>query len=361
MYGVNPLYSLNNILEKAYAGERLTLEEGVKLLRTNDLIGLGKAAFAVRQKFHPNGVVSFVIDRNINYTNICICRCRFCAFWRNKNDRDAYVLGEKELMSKIEEIVSFGGTQLLIQGGLHPDLNLDFFLTMLRRIKKQFSVHIHSFSPPEIIHFARSAGLPVKKVLLRLKDAGLDSLPGGGAEILSDRVRKIISPAKISSKEWLEVMETAHEIGMKTTATMMFGHVETLEERVLHMIKVRELQDKTGGFTAFIPWTYQPGHTQLGGKPATAIDYLKTLAVSRLLLDNIPNIQASWVTQGLKIGQVALSFGANDLGGTMMEENVVRAAGVSNSASKKEIIRIIKGAGFTPAQRTTGYKILKTF
>jgi len=339
----------------------LTQEEATRLFYTDDLIVLGWAASAVRQKFHPDGVVSFVIDRNINYTNICICRCRFCAFWRGEDDEDAYVLSEKELINKIEETVSLGGTQLLIQGGLHPGLDLDFFLNMLRKIKKLFPVHIHSFSPPEIVHFGRLAGLSVREVLLRLQEAGLDSLPGGGAEILVDRVRKIISPDKISSEEWLEVMENAHEIGMKTTATMMFGHVETLEERVLHMIRLRDLQDRTGGFTAFIPWTYQPGNTRLGGKAATGIDYLKTLAISRLVLDNIPNIQASWVTQGLKIGQVSLAFGANDLGGTMQEENVVRAAGVVNRVTEKEIIRVIKDAGFAPVQRTTDYKILKTF
>ncbi|MBO8137764.1 MAG: dehypoxanthine futalosine cyclase [Desulfotomaculum sp.] len=349
------------IINKAVNGERLNLEEGVALLSCPDLTLLGQAANIVKNKMHPEKIVTFVIDRNINYTNICQCQCKFCAFYRKKDDSDAYVISEDVLYKKIEETLSVGGTTVMIQGGLHPDLGLNYYLNMLRSIKERYNIHIHSFSPPEIVHMAENSGLPVKEVLKQLKDAGLDSLPGGGAEILVDRVRKKISPNKIGWEQWMEVMKCAHSLGMKSTATMMFGHVETLEERVMHMIRVRDLQDETGGFTAFIPWSYQPKNTELGGETATGVDYLKTLAVSRLILDNVPNIQASWVTQGAKMGQVALVFGANDFGSTMLEENVVRAAGVTNRVPLEEIIRCIKDAGYIPAQRTPLYQIIKYF
>lgn len=352
---------IQDILEKAIRGKRITFDEGVTLIKHPGWLLVGQAANLVREKLHPHKRVSFVIDRNINYTNICSCKCKFCAFFRSEKDQDAYILTRDELFKKIDETIKAGGTELLIQGGLHPGLGIKFYEEMLRDIKTRYNIHIHSFSPPEIVHIARVSGLSVKDTLARLQDAGLDSLPGGGAEILVDRVRRIISPNKISWSQWINVMDTAHKLGLKSTATMMFGHVETLEERVLHMIRIREQQDRTGGFTAFIPWSFQPKNTQLGGDTATGVDYLRTLAVARLIIDNVPNIQASWVTQGAKMAQVALFFGANDFGSTMLEENVVRAAGVTNRVPLQEIIRCIKDAGFKAAQRTTDYTILKEF
>ena len=348
-------------LHKAMEGGRLTPEEGLDILVHADLLALGAAAGAVRQRLHPENTVTFIIDRNINYTNVCQCRCKFCAFYRDPEDPEAYVIPEEELFAKIEETVSVGGTELLIQGGLHPGLGFEYYLTMLRSIKERFNIHIHSFSPPEIVHMARNSGQTVAEVLSALKDAGLDSLPGGGAEILANRVRKAISPNKITWEEWMEVMHQAHRLGMKTTATMMFGHLETPEERIKHMVRVREAQDLTGGFTAFIPWSFQPRNTMLGGTTATGTDYLRILATARIMLDNVPNLQASWVTQGAKLAQVALCFGANDFGSTMLEENVVRAAGVTYRVALEEIIRCIRDAGYIPAQRTTDYSIIKTF
>lgn len=337
------------------------MEEGTTLLEQGELTELGAAASEIRQRMHPQKRVTYVIDRNINYTNVCQCQCRFCAFYRRPQDHDAYVLREDELFAKIGETMAVGGTELLIQGGLHPDLGLDFFTGMFRKIKERFVIHIHSLSPPEIVNLSRLSELPVAEVLARLRKAGLDSLPGGGAEILVDRVRRKISPNKIGWREWMDVMDTAHKMGLKTTATMMFGHVETPAERVLHMVRVREQQDATGGFTAFIPWSFQPRNTDLGGDTAGGVEYLKTLAVARIMLDNVPSIQASWVTQGAKIAQIALSFGANDFGSTMLEENVVRAAGVNYRIALEEIHRCIKDAGFIPAQRTTDYRILKEY
>lgn len=350
------------ILEKALAGGRLEKDDIVDLFNSNELLLIGRTADLIRKKLHPENIVTFVIDRNINYTNVCRTRCRFCAFYRNENDPDAYVLSIEEIYDKIQETVDCGGTQILMQGGLHPGLPLDFYTDMLKKIKERFPhIHLHSFSPPEIIHISRISGLSVQEVLEKLRAAGLDSIPGGGAEILDNRVRQYISPHKISWEQWIDVMKTAHKMGMKTTATMMFGSVETYEERANHLIRLREAQDETGGFRAFIPWSFQPANTALGGKPSTGVEYLKTLAISRLVLDNIPNLQASWVTQGAKMAQVSLSFGANDFGGTMLEENVVRAAGVSYHVPMDEIIHAIKDAGFTPAQRDTGYNILKYY
>lgn len=348
-------------LARAAAGERLSFEEGVVLLKYADLHVLGKAADAVRRRLHPHRRVTFVIDRNINYTNICVCGCRFCAYYRRPGEPGAYVLSREELLAKVEETIRAGGTSLLIQGGLHPDLGLNYYLDLLRSIKERYNIHLHCFSPPEIVHMARLSGLSVREVLVHLKAAGLDSLPGGGAEILVNRVRQLISPHKISWRQWVEVMREAHLLGLKTTATMMFGHLETPEERVLHLIRVRELQDETGGFTAFIPWSYQPRHTALGGEEASSLDYLRILAVSRLVLDNVPNIQVSWVTQGAKVAQVALFFGANDFGSTMLEENVVRAAGACYRVPLEEILRCIREAGFIPAQRSTLYEILREY
>jgi len=348
--------SLDHILSKAVRGGRLSSAEGVALLASSDLLPVGRAADLVRKQKHPDNVVTFIIDRNINYTNVCDSRCRFCAFWKEETDPEAYVLDQETLFQKIEETIAANGTAVMIQGGLHPKLGLDYYLDLLRSVKERYDIHIHSFSPPEVAHMARNSGLSLREVLLKLQEAGLDSLPGGGAEILDNRVRALISPEKITWEEWMEVMAQAHQIGMKSTATMMFGHVETLEERVLHMIRVREQQDRTGGFTAFIPWSFQPKNTRLGGETTTGVDYLKTLAVSRLVLDNIPNIQVSWPTQGAKLAQVALTFGANDFGDVMLEENVVRAAGVNYRVSVEEIIRCISDAGFMPAQRNTGYQ-----
>ena len=352
---------LATMLAQAVSGRRLSVEEGTTLLEQGELTELGAAAYAIRQRMHPQKRVTYVIDRNINYTNVCQCQCRFCAFYRRPEDHDAYVLSEAELFAKVEETMAVGGIELLIQGGLHPDLGLDFFTGMFQKIKERFVIHIHSLSPPEIVHLSRLSELPVAQVLGRLRKAGLDSLPGGGAEILVDRVRKQISPNKISWREWMDVMDTAHKMGMKTTATMMFGHVETPYERVQHMVRVREQQDATGGFTAFIPWSFQPRNTDLGGDTAGGVEYLKTLAVARIMLDNVPSIQASWVTQGAKIAQIALAFGANDFGSTMLDENVVRAAGVNYRIALDEIHRCIKDAGFIPAQRATDYKILKEY
>lgn len=353
--------SVDNLLARAVGGERLSGEEGVRLYYEADLLSLGRAADRVRRRLHPEDVVTFVVDRNINYTNVCQSGCLFCAFYRREEDPEAYLLTHEEILTKIEELVAQGGTQVLIQGGLHPRLGLAYFTTLFRRIKAQFPVHIHSLSPPEIVHLARLERLPVREVLLELKAAGLDSLPGGGAEILVNRVRQVISPRKITWQEWVAVMVTAFELGLFGTATMMFGTVERPEDRVQHILRIREVQDKTGGFTAFIPWTYQPGNTALGGKPVPAVEYLRMLALSRLLLDNVRNLQASWVTQGAKVGQVALAFGANDFGGTMLEENVVRAAGASYRVPPDEIRRVIRDAGFMPAQRTTDYQILRIF
>lgn len=347
---------------------RITEEEGINLLETSDLLTLGDMANSIRKRIHPGKRVTFVIDRNINYTNICINRCRFCAFYRNENDSDAYILSNDEIFRKIEEILELGGTQILLQGGLHPSLPIDYYTDLLRSIKRSFPVHIHAFSPPEIIHFARLSDLTIREVLMILKESGLDSIPGGGAEILVDKVRGIISPKKIKSDEWIEMMETAHGLGIPSSATMMFGSVEKKADIIKHLFRLRELQDRTGGFTAFIPWTFQPLNTELRIKSSefgvknfttTGVEYLKVLALSRIILNNFKNIQVSWVTQGPKMAQVALKFGANDFGSTMIEENVVSAAGTAYRMSKEEIIEIIKDAGYIPAQRNTLYEIIR--
>lgn len=346
--------------------KRLTQSEALKLLQTLDLKDLGIYADEVKNALHPSKDITFVIDRNINYTNVCINRCKFCAFYKDRFSPHAYVLTKTELFKKIEETLALSGTQILLQGGLNPELSLDFYTDLLSSIKSRFNISIHGFSPSEIAFIAKSNNLSIKETLQYLKSAGLDSIPGGGAEILSDRVRKILSPNKINSDTWLSVMREAHLLGMKTTATMMFGSIETPEEIILHLDKIRALQDETGGFTAFIPWTFQPDNTEFirmhpEFKKATAVDYLRVLAISRLYLDNIVNIQASWVTQGLKIAQLALRFGANDFGSTMIEENVVRSAGVTFSATLSDIITAIKSAGFAPVQRNTLYEHLRRF
>lgn len=349
------------ILARAGAGERLGGEEGVRLLREAPLLELGRAADEVRRRLHPDNRVTFVVDRNINYSNICAMGCRFCAFHRLPGDPEGYVLSREEIFEKIREAVELGATQILMQGGINPDLDLAWFEELLSAIRERFPVHIHSLSPPEVAWLARREKLPVRTVLERLRRAGLASVPGGGAEILDDRVRREISPRKLDTAGWLAVMREAHLLGMRTSATMMFGTVETDEELVGHLLRLRELQDETGGFTAFIPWSFQPGNTDLGGEEASGQRYLRVLAVSRLLLDNIPNLQVSWVTQGVAMAQVALYFGANDFGGTMLEENVVRAAGVDYRIPREEILRAIRETGRVPAQRDTLYRILEEY
>ncbi|MCB2181165.1 MAG: dehypoxanthine futalosine cyclase [Desulfobulbaceae bacterium] len=349
---------MKTIIRKIEAGERINAEDGLQLLRDADLYQLGFLADMIRKRLHPTPLVTYVIDRNINYTDICISACKFCAFYKSPEDKNGSVLSFDELGEKISETKELGGTQILLQGGLHPDKPFEFYEDMLRFIKGH-DIHIHGFSPPEVCHFATLSGLSVTEVLERLRRAGLDSIPGGGAEILSDRVRQECAPRKCSADEWIGVMEEAHNQGMRTTATMMFGHIETLEERFEHLQRVRDLQDRTGGFTAFIPWPFQPDNTVYAGMPkATAFAYLKMLAVSRIFLDNVANIQASWVTQGPKIAQVSLFFGANDFGSTMIEENVVAAAGVSFRLSEDEIRKIVAGAGFIPKQRSMDYTLV---
>jgi cyclic dehypoxanthinyl futalosine synthase len=346
------------VRRKVHAGERLTREEGIALLGDGELLELAELADAVRRRLHPEGIVTYIIDRNINYTNVCNAQCAFCAFYRDLPAQDGYVLNRRELAQKIEETMALGGRQLLLQGGLHPDLGIEFYEELFRWIKANYPIWIHGLSPAEVKHVCKVSNLTTEQALVRMRDAGLDSIPGGGAEILSDRVRKIIGIAKGTTAEWLEVMEVAHRIGMRTTATMMFGHVETLEERIDHLLHLRELQDRTGGFTAFIAWTFQPENTALAGDELSSFQYLRTLAVSRLMLDNFRSVQASWVTQGGKIGQISLRFGANDFGSLMIEENVVSAAGAAFHLTEAEIARSIQDAGFVPKRRTMHYEIV---
>ena len=350
--------NISDIAKKITSGNRITDEEYLLLESKGDLYQLGFFADTIRKKLHPESQVTYVIDRNINYTDICISACKFCAFFKAPEEEKGYLLDSRELLEKIEETQKVGGTQILLQGGLHPDQPFEYYEEIVRLIHKT-GIHLHGFSPPEIHHFSKISGLPVKTVLSRLIDAGLNSIPGGGAEILNDRVRQLIAPRKCSAQEWLDVMEQAHIQGLRTTATMMFGHVETSEERLEHLRRLRELQDRTGGFTAFIPWPFQPDNTALSDKEKTSgLGYLRMLALSRIYLDNFKNIQASWVTQGPKIAQIALSFGANDFGSTMIEENVVAAAGVSFRLSEQEIRRLVTDAGFEPAQRLMDYSIV---
>ncbi len=343
--------------------DRLTDEEAVQLLRSRDLLGVGARAHAARERLVPGPLATFIVDRNINYTNVCTSGCRFCAFHCAPGAPQAYVLSKEQIFAKVQETLDLGGTAVMMQGGLHPQLDITYFEDLFRSIKERFPITIHSLSAPEIVHISRVSGLGVAETLGRLKAAGLDSLPGGGAEILVDRVREQVAPGKANTKEWLDVMREAHLQGIPGTATMMFGSVETIEDRVAHLRAVRELQDETGGFRAFIPWSFQSRHTALEGRTvaATGVDYLMTLAVSRLYLDNVPHIQASWVTQGLKMGQVALRFGADDLGSTMIEENVVAATGLQVSANCEDLVHAIRRAGFIPAQRRTDYSLVRVF
>jgi cyclic dehypoxanthinyl futalosine synthase len=343
----------------------LTRQQALDMFRSDDLIGIGMEADSVRRKLHPEGVVTYIIDRNINYTNFCTEYCSFCAFYRplkGKLAAEGYILDFETIYEKIRETVELGGTGVLMQGGLHPDLKIDWFESLLRGIKERFPrIHLHCFSASEIIAIAEYSGLTIRDTIARLRDAGLDSIPGGGAEILDDEVRHRIARLKCLTGDWLNVHRTAHQLGMRTTATMMFGVGESYEQRVNHFQVIYDLQQETGGFTAFIPWSFQPKNTALGGRKwdeATSVEYLKLLAISRLFLDNIENVQASWVTQGLKVLQLGLRFGGNDVGSVMLEENVVRAAGTSNCTTEEELRHIIRDAGFRPVQRDTLYRTM---
>jgi len=358
------MQNIDQIIEKISTAQRLSAEEGLTLYHEAPLLTLAHLADKRRFELHPERVITFVVDRNINYTNICMSGCWFCAFYKVPGGKEGYVISKESLHEKIEETIALGGTQILLQGGMNPSLDLNYYTDLLKYIKTSFDIHIHGFSPPEISWLARSSSLGIKETIACLKEAGLDSIPGGGAEILCDEVRSEVSPNKCTAREWLEVMEKAHELGLRSSATMMFGHIETPSHIFEHLDKIRSLQDKTGGFTAFIPWTFQPDNTPLGTKNprirrASAVEYLKVLALSRIFLDNFDNIQASWVTQGDKIAQTALFYGANDMGSTMIEENVVASAGVDFMLPETELRRIIEQAGFVPRQRDCFYNLIQ--
>src|SRR6476620_10107317 len=349
---------VTKVIEKVRAGQRVDAAEALELYRVAPTAVLGQLADAIRRRKHPEGHVTYIIDRNVNYTNICVAKCNFCAFYREVGSPDGYVLGFDELFRKIDETIAVGGVQLLMQGGHNPDLPLTWYEDLFRAIKARYpDFKLHALSPPEVIHISRLSQLPVPAVIDRLIAAGLDSIPGGGAEILVDRVRRLLHcDNKATADEWLDVMRHAHRAGLRTTATMMYGTVETDEERIEHLMRLRDLQDETGGFTAFITWSYQPDHKELGARhgvtaEATGVEYLRTLAIARLVLDNFDNLQSSWVTQGGKVGQLSLAFGANDMGSVMIEENVVRAAGASYCMDEVEIVRNIEDAGFVAKRR----------
>ena len=353
------------ILARALDGERITDSDALTLLQSRDLLAIGRVAHELRGRRADPARITFIVDRNINYTNVCVTDCDFCAFYRRPGDRrEGYLLPTPFIFKKIEETLALGGTGVLMQGGHHPDLGIDYYEDLFRSIKARYPIHLHALSPPEIQHIARRSKLSSPDALTRLRDAGLDSIPGGGGEILVDRVRDLIAPKKTKSSEWLNVMRHAHRLGMSTTATMMYGHVETLAERIEHMRRIRDLQDETRGFRAFISWTFQPEGTRLAPLVThhpTSVEYLLTQAVSRIYLDNVDHIQSSWVTQGMKVGQVALEFGADDLGSVMIEENVVSAAGTTHRASTDDFIRAIKALGKTPVQRDTLYRDVRVW
>jgi cyclic dehypoxanthinyl futalosine synthase len=359
--------SVADVLDRALDGERISDDDALALLRSRDLVSVGRAADELRNRKVERGRVTFIIDRNLNYTNVCYTDCDFCAFYRRPGDvREGYLLPKPVIFKKIEETLALGGTALLMQGGHHPDLGVDYYEDLFSSIKARYPIHLHALSPSEVQHAARRSRLSIPQTLTRLRDAGLDSLPGGGAEILVDRVREIVSPKKTTSAEWLGIMREAHRLGISSTATMMYGHVETLEERVEHMRRIRELQEETRGFRAFISWTFQSDGNRLADRVPreampTSFDYLLTQAVSRIYLDNVDHIQSSWVTQGMKVGQVALSFGADDMGSVMIEENVVSAAGTTHRATADDFVRAIKALGKTPVQRDTLYRDVKTW
>jgi cyclic dehypoxanthinyl futalosine synthase len=354
----------SKLIEKVRAGQRVDAAEALDLYRHAPTPVLGQLADAIRARKHPDGVVTYIIDRNVNYTNVCVARCNFCAFYREVGSPEGYVLGFDELFRKIDETIAVGGVQLLLQGGHNPDLPLSWYEDLFRAVKERYpDFKLHALSPPEVVHLSRLSQLPVPEIIRRLVAAGLDSVPGGGAEILVDRVRTLLHCyGKATSDEWIDVMRHAHRAGLRTTATMMYGTVETDAERIEHMMRLRDLQDETGGFTAFIAWSFQPDHTELGREhritEATGVDYLRTLALSRIVLDNFDNLQASWVTQGGKVGQLSLAYGANDMGSVMIEENVVRAAGAAYCMDELEIVRNIEDAGFIPKRRSMHYELL---
>ena len=354
--------TIEKLLKRILAGQRLLPHEGLILLESNDLTALARAADEVTRRKHPEDFRTYNIDRNINYTNICVSGCRFCAFHCKPGADNGYVIDRDELYRKIEETIDLGGDQILLQGGMHPDLAIDWYEELVSDIKRRFpQINVHGFSPTEIEHIAQVSKIPTTDVLKRFKVAGLGSLPGGGAEILVDRVRNSLSPCKVSADRWLSICRQWHEMGGRGSATMMFGHIETLAERIEHLERLRQVQDETGGFTAFICWTFQPGNTELATQRKVGPwEYLKMLAVARLYLDNFPNLQASWVTQGLTIGQMALRFGANDMGSLMIEENVVAAAGTSYRTNEVEIRRAIEGAGYRACRRNVFYQLAET-
>jgi cyclic dehypoxanthinyl futalosine synthase len=351
---------VEQLAKKVIDGGRVSAAEALVLYRDAPTHLLGRLADGIRARKHPDRLVTYIIDRNVNYTNVCVARCNFCAFYRPVGSSEGYVLGFEEIFRKIDETIAVGGNQLLLQGGHNPDLPIAWYEDLFRAVKAQYpQFKLHALSPPEVLHISRLNDVPVPTVIRRLVDAGLDSIPGGGAEMLVDRVRKLLNCySKASADEWLDVMREAHRAGLRTTATMMYGTVETDEERIEHMMRLRDLQDETGGFTAFITWSYQPEHTERGGAEATGVDYLRTLALARIVLDNFDNLQASWVTQGGKVGQLSLAYGANDMGSVMIEENVVRAAGASYCMDEVEIVVNIEDAGFTPKRRNMHYEIL---
>jgi cyclic dehypoxanthinyl futalosine synthase len=362
------MVSLNRdwLVEKVLAGERISPDEALELYRF-PLEELGVLANARRdlakaKSYNGRGrqIVTYIVDRNINYTNVCNVYCKFCAFYRTERDEDHYVLSFEQLDQKLDELSAVGGVQILMQGGHHPKLGFDWYIALLRHIREKYPhINIHGFSPPEFQHFAETFGMPLRNVISEFKTAGLGSIPGGGGEILVDRVRKKISPLKIDSDQWLEVMQVAHELGLKSSATMMFGHVETIEDRIEHLQRIRDQQDRSRGFTAFICWTFQPEHTVLKVKHPTGVaEYLRTQALARIFLDNVDNVQSSWVTQGPGIGQIALKYGANDFGSVMMEENVVSSAGTTFRLDATEIESLIRDAGYEPHRRNNWYELL---
>jgi len=354
------MLTISALADKIRAGERVSADEALELYRHAPTPLLAQLADGARARKHPDGLVTYIIDRNVNYTNVCVAKCTFCAFYRDVGSPDGYVLGFEEIFRKIDETIAVGGGQMLLQGGHNPDLPLTWYEDLFRAIKTKYpDFRLHALSPPEVIHLSRLSQLPVPSVLDRLIAAGLDSVPGGGAEILVDRVRKLLHCyGKATADEWLGVMRDAHRAGLRTTATMMYGTVETDEERLEHLFRLRALQDDTGGFTAFITWSYQPEHTELAGSEATGLEYLRTLAIARIVLDNFDNLQASWVTQGGKVGQLSLAYGANDMGSVMIEENVVRAAGAAYCMDEIEIVRNIEDAGFIAKRRNMHYEVL---
>jgi cyclic dehypoxanthinyl futalosine synthase len=362
--------SIDPILTKALAGERIQLEECVALFESDEIEKMGHTANQIMLRFHPEPITTFVIGRNINYTNICDVYCRFCAFYRAPGSKEGYVLPNEVIFQKIQETVDVGGTEILMQGGTNPDLPFSYYIELLREIKARFpQIQMHSFSPAEIMKMKEvSGGLSLEEVIRQIHEAGLDSLPGGGAEILDDRTRRKISRKKGSWRDWMDVMQTAHKIGMHTTGTMVIGFGESMEERALHLLRIRDAQDEcirngydTPGFLAFIPWTFQPDNTNLKAERQTPEEYLKTVAISRIMLDNIPNLQSSWVTMGPEVGKLSLHYGCNDFGSTMIEENVVSAAGATHKVNIETILRLIREAGKIPAQRNTRYEILRVF